>query len=107
MLQTILPIALWTPHGGIPYGVNQRFTGYMCALIRVIDIWLFCRRVSIAFCIVASRPFPRLWAFMRCFAAVVEAECPVTGSAAEGEEVELAAVRKLAVAADGFKVFVC
>lgn len=44
---------------------------------------------------------------MRCFAAVVEAECPVTGSAAEGEEVELAAVRKLAVAADGFKVFVC
>lgn len=40
------------------------------------------------------------------FGAVLEAEGAVAGFAAEGEEVELAAVFELAVAADGFEVFV-
>lgn len=44
---------------------------------------------------------------MRNFAAVVETEGAVAGFAAEGEEVQLAAVFELAVAADGFEVCVC
>ena len=36
---------------------------------------------------------------------MVEAECAVAGVAAEGQEVELAAVGVLAVGADGFEVF--
>ena len=40
------------------------------------------------------------------FGAVVEAECPFAGFAAEGEEVEDVAVGVLAVGADGVEVFV-
>ena len=43
---------------------------------------------------------------MRRFGAVVEAEGVAAGVAAEGQEVELVAVRELAVSADGFEVVV-
>lgn len=43
---------------------------------------------------------------MSCFGTVLEAVCAFAGFTAKGEEIELAAVRELAVASDGFEVFV-
>ena len=57
--------------------------------------------------VASSGPFAFARAFMCNLAAVLEAECTVAGFAAEGKEVQQAAVFELAVAADGFEVCVC
>lgn len=85
----------------------------MGALVRVEDGWFLSR--CVAFCVggvgaveavTFSGEGPGLWTDVCDFAAVLETVGFLARATVEGEEVELAAVFVLAVAADGFEVFI-
>lgn len=103
MLEAVLAITVRTAHAGVFECINERFTRQMRALLGIVDVGLFCRgAVFFLVCgaVAPARPFARVGAFVGSFGAVIEAEGASAGFAAEGEEVELAAVFELAVAAD-------
>lgn len=92
-------------------GVNQGFARDVRALVGVEDGGFLGRgaggrggrgREAVALPCEGSG----LWTCMCDFAAVLETVCLLARAAVEGEEVQLAAVFVLAVAADGFEVFI-
>ena len=110
MFEAVTPITPLAPHTCVLHCVDKRFAFRLVALCPRLQSWLSGAgdvggrspdRVSPS----VARPFACFGASVGGFCAVIEAECAVAGVAAEGEEVELAAVGVLAVGADGFEVF--
>lgn len=103
VLEAVLAITVRTAHAGVFKCIDERFAREVRALLGIVDVGLF-RRGAVLFlicCAVApARPFAGVGAFVGGFGAVIEAEGASAGFAAEGEEVELAAIFELAVAAD-------
>jgi len=103
VLEAVLTITVRAAHARVFERIDERFAREMRALLGIVDVGLFCRGAVffLVCCAVApARPFAGMGAFVGGFGAVVETEGAAAGFAAEGEEVELAAVFELAVAAD-------
>lgn len=103
VLKAVLAITVRAAHARVFQGIDEGFARNVGTLIGVVDVGLFRRSAVLLLvcCTVApAGPFSSVRAFVGCFGAVVEAEGASAGFAAEGEEVELAAVFELAVAAD-------
>lgn len=103
MLKAVLAITVRAAHARVFEGIYEGFARDVGALVGVVDVGLLGRSaVLLLVCCAISPagPFSSVRAFVGCFGAVVETEGTSAGFAAEGEEVELAAVFKLAVAAD-------
>ena len=110
MFEAVTPITSLTPHTRVLHCVDKCFAFRLVALCPRLQSWLSCAgdvggRSPDGVSPSVARPFACFGTLVRGLCAVVEAECAVAGVAAEGEEVELAAVGVLAVGADGFEVF--
>ena len=107
MFETVLVVAVWAAHARIFECVYEGLAGDVIALVAVVYVGFHWRgAVFLGWSVSSSCPFALARAFVGGFGAVVEAEGTMAGFAAEGQEVELATVFELAVAADGFEVLV-
>jgi hypothetical protein len=111
VLKAILPVAVGAVDPRILQRVDQSLAFWLRALRRSQDGRFLLGgegsggRTDAGFASVFG-PFAGVGALMGGFGAVLEAEGVVAGVAAEGEKVELVAVRELAVGADGLEVVV-
>lgn len=109
MFEAVLAVAVGAAHAGVFESVDEGFAGEVGALVGVVDVGFFWRGAVlflVGCAVVAPCPVAGAGAFVRSFGPVFEAVGAVAGLAAEGEEIELAAVLELAVAADRFEVFI-